>query len=41
MEGYAKLGVEMVDIMPTGSDPVRYVSGLDELVPKLAELGGG
>jgi F420-dependent oxidoreductase-like protein len=41
MEGYAKLGVELVDVMPTGSDPVRYVSRLDELVPRLAELGDG
>jgi F420-dependent oxidoreductase-like protein len=40
MEGYAKLGVELVEIVPpTGSDPVAYVAKACEVVPRLAELG--
>jgi F420-dependent oxidoreductase-like protein len=39
MEGYAKLGVELADVMPTGPDPVGYVSRLAGMVEKLARLG--
>jgi hypothetical protein len=42
MEGYAELGVEMVNIpvFPGNSDPVGFVSRLgDEVVPRLASLG--
>ena len=40
MEEYARLGVELVEITPTGPDPVRLVTELGEqVVPRLAELG--
>jgi F420-dependent oxidoreductase-like protein len=39
MEDYARLGVELVDFVPMGPDPVATVSRLGELVvPRLAEL---
>ena len=41
MEEYAALGIQMVDVMPLVEDPVAFVSRLgDEVVPRLAELGG-
>ncbi len=41
MEAYAKLGVDLVEIMPTGPDPVAFVTELGErVVPRLAEIGG-
>jgi F420-dependent oxidoreductase-like protein len=40
MEGYARLGIDLVEIMPLGPDPVAMVSELGEKVlPRLAELG--
>ncbi len=40
MEGYARLGIDLVEIMPLGPDPVAIVSELGEkVVPRLAELG--
>ena len=41
MEEYAALGIQMVDVMPLVEDPAAFVSRLgDEVVPRLAELGG-
>ena len=38
MAGYARLGVETVDLMPTG-DPVAFVEDVgNELIPRLADL---
>jgi len=40
MEQYAQLGVDLVEVVPMGPDPVAYVSQLGErVVPRLAELG--
>jgi F420-dependent oxidoreductase-like protein len=40
MEQYAALGVELVEVMPMGQDPVAFVNQLgDKVVPRLAELG--
>ncbi len=40
MEEYARLGIEHVQFMPMGPDPVGVVSRLgEEIVPRLAELG--
>jgi alkanesulfonate monooxygenase SsuD/methylene tetrahydromethanopterin reductase-like flavin-dependent oxidoreductase (luciferase family) len=40
MAGYAAVGIEHVQVMPTGPDPVGYVRGLGErIVPRLARLG--
>jgi F420-dependent oxidoreductase-like protein len=40
MEGYAKLGVGLVEVMPIGPDPVAWVTELTgRVVPRLAELG--
>jgi F420-dependent oxidoreductase-like protein len=40
MEAYARLGVDLVDVMPIGPDPVALVSSLaDTVIPRLAELG--
>jgi F420-dependent oxidoreductase-like protein len=40
MEDYARLGVELVDVVPTGLDPVAMVSQLGEqVVPRLGQLG--
>jgi F420-dependent oxidoreductase-like protein len=40
MEGYARLGIDLVEIMPLGPDPAAMVSELGEKVlPRLAELG--
>jgi F420-dependent oxidoreductase-like protein len=41
MEGYARLGVELADVMPTGPDPVGYVSRLAGTVEKLGQLSSG
>jgi F420-dependent oxidoreductase-like protein len=42
MAGYAAVGIEHVQVMPTGPDPVGYVRRLGErIVPRLAELGPG
>ena len=41
MDGYARLGVDDVVLMPTG-DPVAFIERAGEaLVPTLAELGTG
>jgi alkanesulfonate monooxygenase SsuD/methylene tetrahydromethanopterin reductase-like flavin-dependent oxidoreductase (luciferase family) len=41
MEGYARLGVTTVDLMPTG-DPVAFVELVGkEIIPRLAELAPG
>jgi len=40
MQEYAELGVDLVEVMPTTSDPVAQVSSLCErVVPRLAEIG--
>jgi F420-dependent oxidoreductase-like protein len=39
MEGYAKLGVSHVQLMPTGPDPLSYVTQLRKVIPRLAEIG--
>jgi F420-dependent oxidoreductase-like protein len=40
MEGYAAMGIELVELMPPGPDPAGWVARLgEEVVPKLAELG--
>jgi F420-dependent oxidoreductase-like protein len=39
MDGYAKLGIDHVQLMPIGPDPVGYVTQLGDLVPRLADLG--
>jgi len=40
MEGYAKLGIDLVEVMPPGPDPAAWASRLGEsVVPRLAELG--
>ena len=39
MAGYARLGVTIVDLMPTG-DPVAYTTEvMERIVPALADLG--
>jgi hypothetical protein len=39
MEEYAQLGVTLVELMPTGPDPVAWVSQLGEqIVPTLRDL---
>jgi F420-dependent oxidoreductase-like protein len=39
MEGYAKLGVTLVEVMPMGPDPVAFAAELGEkVVPKLREV---
>ena len=41
MEGYAKLGIDHVQVMPMGPDPVGDVTTLGErVIPRLAEIGG-
>ncbi|SNT65992.1 probable F420-dependent oxidoreductase, Rv1855c family [Asanoa hainanensis] len=40
MEGYAKLGVELVEMVPRGSDPVGWTTTFcEKVVPRLAEIG--
>ncbi|MHB8680938.1 MAG: LLM class F420-dependent oxidoreductase [Acidimicrobiales bacterium] len=40
MAGYAAMGLDTVDLMPMGDDPVRFTAAVGEhLVPSLAELG--
>lgn len=40
MEEYAKLGIDLVEIVPMGPDPVALVSELGEkVIPRLAEIG--
>ncbi len=40
MDEYARLGVEHVQVMPKGPDPVGVVSRLgEEVVPRLAGIG--
>jgi F420-dependent oxidoreductase-like protein len=40
MEGYAKLGIDLVEMVPSGPDPVAWVSAFcDKVVPRLAEIG--
>jgi F420-dependent oxidoreductase-like protein len=38
MEGYAKLGIDLADVTPTGPDPAGYVSRLHAIVPRLGTL---
>jgi F420-dependent oxidoreductase-like protein len=40
MQEYARLGIDLVEIMPIGPDPAAMVAGLgDKVVPRLADLG--
>lgn len=40
METYAKLGVDLVEMVPTGPDPVAYTAAFcEKVVPRLADLG--
>jgi F420-dependent oxidoreductase-like protein len=40
MEQYAKLGIDLVELIPAGPDPLGWVTRLgEETVPRLAELG--
>jgi F420-dependent oxidoreductase-like protein len=40
MAGYAEMGVDLVEVMPPGPDPVAWVTRLgEEVVPRLDELG--
>jgi hypothetical protein len=39
MEGYAKLGVDLVEVIPVTSDLVGFVAQLGEtIVPRLAQI---
>jgi alkanesulfonate monooxygenase SsuD/methylene tetrahydromethanopterin reductase-like flavin-dependent oxidoreductase (luciferase family) len=39
MDRYARLGVDLVEVMPVGPDPVGWVARFGEqVVPRLAEL---
>jgi hypothetical protein len=39
MGRYAKLGVDLVEVMPVTSDPVGFVAHLGEtVVPRLAQI---
>jgi alkanesulfonate monooxygenase SsuD/methylene tetrahydromethanopterin reductase-like flavin-dependent oxidoreductase (luciferase family) len=39
MEGYAKLGVDLVGVIPVTSDPVGFVAQLGETIaPRLAQI---
>jgi len=41
MEEYAGLGIDLVEVMPPGPDPVAWVGRLvEEIVPRLSEIGG-
>jgi F420-dependent oxidoreductase-like protein len=40
MEAYARLGIDHVQVIPMGPDPVAYVSALGEtVIPRLADIG--
>jgi F420-dependent oxidoreductase-like protein len=39
MEQYASLGVDLVDLMPVGPDPVAYVRKLEPIVKQLDSIG--
>ncbi len=40
MEGYARLGVDLVEVMPNGQDPVGMIRTVcEKVVPRLAEIG--
>jgi F420-dependent oxidoreductase-like protein len=39
MEQYAELGVDLVEVVPAGPDPVAFVSKLDGVARRLSELG--
>jgi hypothetical protein len=40
MEGYAELGIDLVEIVPMGPDPAAVVRQVSEtVVPRLAEIG--
>jgi len=40
MEGYAKVGVDLVEMVPSGPDPVAWTSAFcANVVPRLAEIG--
>jgi F420-dependent oxidoreductase-like protein len=40
MEGYAKLGVDLVEVVPAAPDPVRFTRALGEnVIPRLSQIG--
>ena len=40
MEGYAKLGIELVEMVPSGTDPVAWTTDYcEKVVPRLAQIG--
>jgi F420-dependent oxidoreductase-like protein len=40
MEGYAKLGVDLIEVVPAGPDPVRFTRALGEnVIPRLSQIG--
>jgi F420-dependent oxidoreductase-like protein len=39
MEGYAKLGVDLVEVVPPAPDPVAWIAKACEVVPRLADVG--
>jgi F420-dependent oxidoreductase-like protein len=40
MEGYAKLGVDLVEVVPAGPDPARFTRALGEnVIPRLSQIG--
>jgi hypothetical protein len=40
MEQYARLGVDLVEVVPRSSDPVAEVTRLgEEVVPRMEQLG--
>lgn len=40
MEQYARMGIDLVEVIPEGLDPVAYVSKLAEtVIPRLAQIG--
>ena len=42
MEGYAALGVSLIEIVPMGNDPVAFVERLaTHVIPKLSSIGAG
>jgi F420-dependent oxidoreductase-like protein len=40
MEGYARLGIDLVEVVPIGPDPAGWVSDVcEKILPRLAEIG--
>jgi F420-dependent oxidoreductase-like protein len=40
MESYAKLGVDLIEVVPAGPDPVRFTRALGEnVIPRLSQIG--